>query len=346
MPSSTSNSDRRQHPAGPWGRTWLLAVVLAVAACAAEELLLRRAGHRPSVVDDATLWACHRDRVYPEGAARPVVVLGASRVQLGFAPAAFQRRCPAYRAVQLALDGSSPVATLADLAGDERFGGIVLCSLAPPELAGHLRSQQPHVDHYRRLFANYGYVDKVCNRRIATLLQQRLAVVNPIVSPRRIIESLARDRILPRPWYLVTHSDRSRSADYTKIDIVRHRRERIDRVRQEYLALGSFSPEQWAKRCGELRQMVERIRARGGQVVFVRYPTTDEHLELDRRHFPRSAYWDTLAELTGAVTVHFADSEGLRGYDCPDTSHLDSRDVPRFTVALADELIRRGVLKP
>jgi len=90
--------------------------------------------------------------------------------------------------------------------------------------------------------------------------------------------------------------------------------------------------------------MVQRIRQRGGQVVFVRYPTTGEHYEMDVKAYPKKLYWDHFASKTSAVTIHFADVPSLRGFDCPDTAHLDYRDAPRFTLALAEELERRAVI--
>ena len=89
---------------------------------------------------------------------------------------------------------------------------------------------------------------------------------------------------------------------------------------------------------------LRRIEARGGQVVFVRMPTSDEHWELDERYYPRAQYWDRLGSITGVATVHFADDPRTSAFSCPDTSHLDYRDAPRFTEGLLEVLVERGVL--
>jgi hypothetical protein len=80
-------------------------------------------------------------------------------------------------------------------------------------------------------------------------------------------------------------------------------------------------------------------------VVFVRYITTGEHYELDEKYYPKSKYWDQFAKKTEAVTIHFKDVPELSNFECPDTSHLDFRDAPRFTVSLGHELRRLGVIR-
>ena len=78
----------------------------------------------------------------------------------------------------------------------------------------------------------------------------------------------------------------------------------------------------------------------------VRFPAGGEFRAPDRARFPRAEYRDRLADLTGAETVHFEDVPGLGGFDCPDTSRLDRRDVPAFTAAPPDELERRPAAPP
>jgi len=326
---------------------WLAALLVAGILLAGMELSLRSQGHQPSVVDDKLLWACRRRNVYDVGDRRPVVLLGGSRIQLGFVPEVFERRFPRYRIVQLAAVGTRPVPFLNDLAEDEDFTGIVICSILPDDfLRRNHGPRSPYIDYYRDLYANWGRLDELLNRTISTVLQTNLAILNPNVKLVNIAKSLVTARSLPRPAYLITHADRSRSADYTRVDLAHHRAHRIERARSFYEDLGPIDPADWLQQALEVERMVRLIQARGGRVVFVRYISTDEHYELDEKAFPKERYWDRFAALTSAVTIHFADVPGLRGYRCPDTSHLDYRDAPAFTSALADELVRRGVIQP
>ena len=75
---------------------------------------------------------------------------------------------------------------------------------------------------------------------------------------------------------------------------------------------------------------VERIQARGGRVVFARFPSTGEVLAVDEAMRSRREHWDRFAARTAAETLHFQDVPGLAGFDCPDGAHLDRGDTARF----------------
>ena len=62
-----------------------------------------------------------------------------------------------------------------------------------------------------------------------------------------------------------------------------------------------------------------------------------------KEHFPKAQFWDRFAADTRAVPVHFLDVPTLAHFECPDLTHIDERDAPRFTEALLDELTRLGV---
>lgn len=80
---------------------------------------------------------------------------------------------------------------------------------------------------------------------------------------------------------------------------------------------------------------VSRIQQRGGRVIFVRFPVDGKVKQLEQKRCPRPEYWDVLVARTKAITIHFDDYPSLSNFHCPDGSHLDYRDAPRFTIALA-----------
>ena len=337
MHSCTSSSDRA--PQGPWLRTWVAAVVLAAMMLTGLELFWRGEGHRPSTVDDQDLWAVHRGRA--QGAAADTVVLvGQSRLQLGFASAAFHARFPEMELVSLALEGHPPLATLRDLSEDESFAGTVLCSVIPLVFERVEReSQTPWVEHFHR----QTNVNTLLNREIASLVQGNFVVVHPSVRLSRVLVDLALRRPLPRPIHVVTHADRSKSSDYSLLHLASHRARRVARRTAAYAERDIPDPQAWREQVADVVPWLRRIEARGGRVVFLRFPTTDEHWELDERYYPRARYWDQLAEITDAPTVHFADDPRTAEYSCPDTSHLDQRDAPEFTAGLLEVLVERGL---
>jgi hypothetical protein len=85
---------------------------------------------------------------------------------------------------------------------------------------------------------------------------------------------------------------------------------------------------------------VAKIRARGGNVVFVRFPASGPAYSSEARSFPRSLSWEPLLHKTGATGVNFADHPQLQGYNLPEWSHMSAADAPRFTQALAGLIVR------
>lgn len=97
-------------------------------------------------------------------------------------------------------------------------------------------------------------------------------------------------------------------------------------------------------------EQVRLIRARGGEVVFVRPPSTDEFRDVERQAFPREMFWDRLIEATGAVGIHFEDYPQLQDVRVPEWSHIHSEDKTRFTAELIpiirDALAAAGTPRP
>lgn len=328
---------RDRVPSAAWLRSWLAALLVAGVALGTMEWFWREQGHRPSVVDNPDLWAYYRRQV--DASDKTVVLLGSSRIQLGFSTGTFRDRFVHYRLLQLAVDGRSPVPMLRDLAMDERFRGVVICAISARALEPRTPDQQPYLDH-----EDQSTLNNRLNSRMTALIQHRLAVINPQVHLLNTAIRFGRTRTLPKPSYLVTHEDRSRSADYRLVDIEAYRQRRLDRDRGVYqdAADGGFQP--WLGQSAQVESWVRRIQDRGGKVAFVRFPTAGAYHAMDEADHPKARYWDRFAAMTSAEAIHFQEEPTLSGFDCPDGSHLDYRDAPRFTEALADELVRRGVL--
>lgn len=340
MHSCTSSSDRTC-PEGPWLRTWLLTILVAAALLLGWETALRRMGHRANVIDDEALWAGQRARVYTRDGQKALVLLGDCRMQLGLVPEVLRDRFDGHRVVQLSIQETSPVAVLRDLAADAKFDGIVVCGLDARLLCRDMwEMQQPYVDYYHKKFT----LNTRLNRLFTTLVQRTFASANPQWQWDDLAIRLARRQPLPAPYYIETHADRSRLADYDLVDLEVHRKWAYDRIR--WLSTNRELPgeEQWLRDAMEVEEWVRAIQGRGGRVVFVQLPTTGPHLRFSEMVFPKAAYWDAFAARTSALCLHFQDVPRLADFDCPDTSHLDRADAPRFTRELGKVLQDHGVL--
>lgn len=337
MPSSISNSKALQ-----WNKSWVSAILLALIVLLALEVFWRINGHIPSIVDDQQLWAVERSKVGQSQ--QEMILLGSSRMQTDISIPTLQKQLPHYNIINLSADSTCPNATLLDLATDRHFTGLVVMETGPecimfgdaPEV-----SQQGYVDFFHK---TYNFNIKL-NRNIATFIQQHIIIVDPYLNLTKVAMEIILKKKWRSPYYLTTHEDRSRAADYRKLDIIHHKLMRLQKVDVRYQQLKpNISFENLTKGLATQDAAVKKIKRRGGNVVFVRFPVSDEHWNKDELFFPRALYWDPIVSRTDAATIHFKDIEGMRSLQCPDTSHLDVRDTETFTKALFEELIKDKII--
>lgn len=340
MRSSTSNSEQRP-VTGPWLRTWVLTFAIVAVVLAGWEAALRQMGYRPTVVDDKTLWSIQRDRVYSENGERVIVLLGDCRMQLGVVPETLRKRLPDYRTVQLAVEQTSPIATLRDLAEDEQFDGTVVCAVNPRLLCRDLwDSQQAYVDHYHERYR----FENGLHRRMSTWVQDTFAAVHPKLRLDDLVVHLVKEGRLPEPYHIEVEPDRTHRGDYSDVDLQAHQVYALGQSQSWRTGRTLPAPPKWLEDTREIERWVQAIQCRGGEVVFVRMPTTGALYADDQFAFPKQRYWDAFADQTSALCIHFKDWPQLASFDCPDLSHLDQTDAPQFTDELACILADQGVL--
>jgi hypothetical protein len=128
-----------------------------------------------------------------------------------------------------------------------------------------------------------------------------------------------------------------------------------DRIRRGWLPLFAGPPpptfvpkEAFMKQIGQLLEKrmkdvvaaVEKIRARGGKVVFARFPYSGELKKLEDQATPRPAVWEPLLKLTGAPGIYSDDIPELAKFECPEWSHLSAADSVEFTKLFVPHLKR------
>jgi hypothetical protein len=86
---------------------------------------------------------------------------------------------------------------------------------------------------------------------------------------------------------------------------------------------------------------VDKIRARGGDVVFVRPPSAPDLRVIEDQHLPKAKGWDALLTYTHGNGIHFDDLPAAQHLNLPESSHLSRACATVFTDAyirsLADQ---------
>jgi hypothetical protein len=334
---SSTSSFERTVPQGRWGATWLVALLVAVVVVVQFERFIRSRHYQPSIKDDEYAWAWQRASIANDSP-RTLALLGSSRIMLGFSPAAFAEALPSWRYAQLGINGTTPIGALHDLARDEHFKGIALVDVSEPAFYQESwPSQAKYVTAYHRRWRAIG---AMVERVLATEVQSRLA----LLATRGVgtFGKWLQTGQWPKPPYVVTLSDRSRVADWSVADAERQRRARAETFAKRNTT--QRDPTPWLADALRSEPAIAQIQARGGHVVYVRMPTCDERWAGDELAFPQAQFWDPLAARTRAITIHFKDYPELSKFECPDTSHIESKDAPEFTRALLGILERKGVI--
>jgi hypothetical protein len=340
--SSTSSSNDRL-PRGEWDKIWIIALFIVVISLTGWESFWRLRGFVPSLNDDANLWAMARQSI-PANNKQAIVLMGSSRMQLGIDTRVFAQEIGIVPQ-QLAIDGTTPLPVLADLAADEQFIGTVICELSavslviPPQ--ANTATEWLTAYHHRKFSAGL-------ESRLSSLIQSTFIFRLPDLQPLPIMEKL-RAGYLPQPFYLTLHADRSRAGDYLLLDtypnysMAAHYHNRVARHHAMYQEMLPIKSEIFQENIHAVQQSVETIQQRGGQVIFVRFPSSGEVWKLDEQYVPRAQYWDEFARQVPAKSLHFKDFSALQ-YELPDGSHLDYRQAVLFTRSLA-ELLRNALLR-
>ena len=327
-------------------------VLMVIAATCAWEFYCRSIGYGPTLNDSEDLWTSARRRVKPDS----IVVIGDSRGRFDLDLDELQKGL-GKRPVQLAMGGGCAYPVLADLANDENFHGTIICSVvprlfvAPPGTPPMERAEKAVRRSHTQTPAQRvsQYLAMPLEEHVAFLKQQELTLddlVKRLPIPNRPY-ALVSPRIPP---YFGT-LDRERRA--RMIEGCAQPGKLQTTIQQIWLPLFTPPPpptyipkEEFAKRMGQAIEQrfhdvaaaVQKLRSRGGKIVFVRLPHSGGLKALEDRETPRAAVWDRVIKDTAAPGIYYEDFPELAGFNCPEWSHLSAGDSVEFSKRLIPHL--------
>ncbi len=343
----------RPIPKIPWRGITVIVALIVFAAAAAWEIYVRSIGYGPTLNDNEDLWTMTRRRVEPES----VVIIGDSRGWYDLDLDELQKGV-GKRPVQLAMGGGCGYPILADLADDKTFHGTIICSFVPrlffappgtpPMERGEKAVRRSHTQTPAQRASQY--LAMPLEEHVAFLKQEELTLEDLL--KRLPIPNRPSALIRPRlPPYFGT-LDRERRARMIE-ECARPSSELQKRIQQIWLPLftppppPSYIPQDvfMAKmkdaihaRFHDTIAAVEKLRTRGGKIVFVRLPVTGGLKALEDKTTPRNQTWDPLLKGTGAPGIYFEDFPELAGFNCPEWSHLSAGDSVEFSKRLVPHL--------
>ena len=343
----------RPIPPLPWRGITVVVVIIVLAVVMAWELYARANGYGPTLNDNQDLWTLRRRQVGPES----IVIVGDSRGWFDVDLDELQKGL-GRRPIQLAMGGSCAYPVLQDLASDQTFHGTVICSfvprlfLAPPGTPPMERGEKAVRRYQSQTLAQRAseYLAFPLEEHVAFLKQEDLGL-------DALLQQL---RIPNRPGALVP----PRLPPYFGT-VDRERRARMieacaepgsalaKKIQQIWIPLftpppaPTFIPKDVffaemknaiEQRFRDVAAAVQKIRARGGKIVFVRCPHSGGLKQLEDRETPRAQTWDPLLKMTGAPGIYYSDFADLAGFTCPEWSHLSAGDSVEFSKRLIPHL--------
>ena len=100
-----------------------------------------------------------------------------------------------------------------------------------------------------------------------------------------------------------------------------------------------FTEEQLAATFASIKAQTNKIKARGGDVVFTRTPSSGS-MAFEKIIFPREKFWDRLLKETDCKGFYYTDYPETAGLICPEDSHLSPSDAVIYTKALVNILTK------
>lgn len=326
----------RDIPEQPWGRIALAVALVLLIGIALLEWNARRLGLRAGDLDNSeTAWVIERER----SADAPVAIVGDSRILFDTDFDRFEA-LTGVRPIQLAIHGTSALTLLEDTAKNQDFNGLLIVGMAETMFyqpfdgyGGYVRKRENFEGPARRASVA---IDQFVQRRMAFPdASYRLSLVAARLDPNfRVGVEGPYDDV----WKLQEVGEGRETWMWSRIETDPRLRAHARYAWKGFKEKFPYTPKMFAEGQARAVKAVAAIRARGGEVVFVR-PPSDIHLRINEQaQVPKAKGWDALLRATGSAGVHNDDlPPHLRRMVMPEWSHLTKACAVVFT----DAYVRR-----
>lgn len=335
-----------------WPSSLLISTGLFLLIAAGTEIRARRAGYQIQypLVDDAWTAQWFRLESLPDD---QTVLIGASRMQYGMHLDTWEQ-LTGERPLMLAWPGAPFTPVLSALAKRESFRGKVYCGIAPSfSFAGPddiwVTGMNARVNctDQKRISLDYHLA-----HHLRMALYNHLRFLNPpafspLVNTQQRLRLPDRQGTLP-PLTALFCSYFDHELQFRHTPEMETNDDLQQQVKDIFITV--MEGQRYSGTCDMsllIRQTIIDIRAieaRGGKVVFVRFPSDGGFLNFESQYYPRVRFWDRLVSESGCQGIHFQDYPELKHFLCPEWSHLAEADAIQFTERFLNILNRKSAL--
>jgi hypothetical protein len=319
----------------------LLALLLSLAAVSTWEFYLRHQGLMPTYDDNPALWADKRAMVY-EPKDQTTVFIGSSRIKFDLDIPTWQNNTGNH-VVQLSNVGSDPKPYLEDLASDKNFKGNLIIDVTEGLFFSEYSKDDfltdKKINYYKKVTPTQRFsflVDRLLESQFVFLDQYFLSfnsMLNRLKIPKR--KGVFAFPHFPMDFDLNTFSRQSYMD--TKFVSDTSLQNQVKNI-WLFFAQVDKDPPVSGKRLDTIfdfvKTSVDKIKARGGHVLFVRTPSSGAFRQAELKGYPRDQYWNRLLAVTGCPGIYYEDYPAIAHFECPEWSHLKPDDAVIFTINL------------
>jgi hypothetical protein len=313
----------------------LIVVILTITTW---EIYLRSQNLKPSYDDNDALWANQRARVY-EPAPETVVFIGSSRIKYDLDIPTWEK-LTGKKAVMLAMTGSNPRPVLTDLANDENFKGDLIIDVTEglffSDAPFYAKKPTTNITHFKERTPA-----QRASFEINHLLESQLVFLDKeyltINAGLKELQLPNRPGVFVMPPFPIgfdrTQFNEQAVMSDEFVSTKSQQQQMIDIWRM--LMSGPKPPpmpeEAFMAVMHAVKSDIDKIKARGGNVMFVRTPSTGGMGQGEKMAFPRDQYWDRILKETDCIGFHYADNPVMNRLVCIEDSHLKPTDAVIFT---------------
>jgi hypothetical protein len=320
-----------------------LASVLVVGFIIGFEQYWRGRGFVPTFNDDKVLWATKRKEIHlPSNEA--TVFVGGSRIKFDLDIPTWEK-LTGEKALQLAIVGTPGRLVLRDLANDENFKGKIIIDVAEAQFFSLPDSIQR--DRFARDALGYYYDETPAQSVSASInyfLESKLvlleegkfsltSLLNKLSATNRPGVNVGPAAFMPPEFGVSNFNRQTWMTPMFLADPGLQKKQKDFWIRGIKRA-SPIKGDTLHAFLEQTKKAIDKIRARGGSVVFVRPPSDGPYIEMENRLYPRQKYWDYLLEYTNTSGIHYSDYSGTANLVCAEWSHLALNDARIYTAQL------------
>jgi hypothetical protein len=325
----------RDIPDQPWRAMSLVVLVLVILLTSLWEWKMRRLELVPGDSSGTyEAWAELRRQVDKRDI--PVAIISDSRL-LYDTNLDRMEQLTGVRPLQLGIAGGSALPVLEDIADDPHFKGLAIVGMAETVFFDAVYS----VARPKKALAlsKWESPSNRASSRIQRVIAPGLAMLDDSYQLSTLVFQLDPDwrRGVKGPyhdvWKVGERTTDGQSSIWRRLEHDQRLSDHARRVWHELFPPFPIKDENVQVILARTKIAVDKIRARGGDVVFVRPPSAPDMRAVEDRHIPRARGWDPLLAYTHTNGIHIDDLPAVQHLTLPESSHLSHGCATVFTDA-------------